>query len=536
MNILTILLRELRMQGRRIGTYLMRVAIAGPALLLCLGDLLSGNPNSSDTLAGTSRILMVLFCFGAGLTISDAVGSERRRGTLGLLMLTPLRPAQILLGKAACQATHYLLCLVAAVPVIALPLLSGGITWQEVVMQCVNLLAATLLGLSAGLLATTCFRQPWAALGSCLLVLLALFLGPPALRYYDMVVNPSRQAWIWNGPLGLPTAAYPEWGGVPTGPLLDSGWWSHLIPTLTTGAALFVLALLIFGLQRRFERNPSRLPRKESRTGAPEPEPPNWVYPTIRRRRLQLPEGRNPCEELASAYAGNPLVSRMILMFLGGLFLLIHCFSRFEDDFVYLSPLCVIILFLIEVTVRWSLAAEIPRQYEQERNGGTLELVLGSSLSAGQVARGLARATIRTHLWKIGLLVVCHLLLLPAAEDDSLLRFHLGSLLLICLEAHAIHMVAASLALRGCNRIPATLGLFGIYCLPLAAQFLLPRLSSPVSFEILLDFLPGLRLVCALLGSLFVLDLRRIRRIFDDPDYRGPIGFLLPRRARTART
>ena len=142
-GILTILLRELRSQGQRIGTYLLRTTIAIPPLLLCLGHLLSGNTDSSDTRARTSSILVILFCFGAGFAVSDVIGSERRRGTLGLLMLTPLRPAQVLLGKAACQVTHLLLCLVAVVPVIALPLLSGGITWQEVAMQCINLVAAT---------------------------------------------------------------------------------------------------------------------------------------------------------------------------------------------------------------------------------------------------------------------------------------------------------------------------------------------------------------------------------------------------------
>ena len=547
---LTILLRELRTQGRRIGTHLMRVAIAVPVFFLCLSDLVSEDPDNSDTLVRTSSILMVLFCFGAGFAVSDVIGSERRRGTLGLLMLTPLRPNQVLLGKASCQATHHLLCLAAVVPVIALPLISGGITWQEVVMQCVNLLAATLLGLSAGLLATTCFRQPWASLSTCLLVLLALFLVPPALRSYYVFVNsigPDQQGGLWSGLLELPAAASRMSAGTAANPLLDSDWWEHLGPTLLICAVLFVLALSNFRAQWAIERDPSRLPGRERRPEAPRPEPPSWVCPSIRRRRLHLPEGRNPCEELAGAYADNPLGSRMILMILSSVFLSVYLFTRFDgssnhplfasfgiDDNHYLFYGG--FLILIEVAVRWSLAAEIPRQYGQERNGGTLELVLGSSLSAGQVARGLARATIRTHLWKPGLLVFFHLLVMPEAETITRMRFHLGSLLLICLEAHAIHMVAACLALRGYSQIGITLGLFGVHCLlPLATLFL-PPLFLPVPIGTLLDASLVLRLACALTGSLLFLDLRRIRRIFNDPDHRGPIGLLFSRRARTARS
>ena len=281
--------------------------------------------------------------------------------------------------------------------------------------------------------------------------------------------------------------------------------------------------------------NSDRIPEQESRTVDPGTGRSDRVFPAVHRRRLRLPEGRNPCEELARAHAGNPLGSRMILLVLAGILPIVSLFALF-DDHVDLHPSSIGILILIEAVVRWSLATGIPRQYDQVRNGGTLELILGSSLSAGQVVRGLARAAWKNHLWKIGLLSFCHLLILQQTTSASRLHFHLGSLPLIWLEAHAIHMAGACLALRGCNRIRVALGLFGVYCLlPLATLFL-PSLFLPVSSRTLVDASLILRTACALLGSLLFLDLRRIRRIFDDPDHRGLSGLLLPRRARTARS
>ncbi len=567
-NARTILKRELRSRCRRLGTWIWRMGVVLPAYLITLKSLLSSGEGGSETLATIVTWLLPIFCFGAGISVADIIGSERRQGTLGLLFLTPLRPAEILLGKAACQAVQYLLCLLATVPIFALPVLVGGVSWQEVIAQCANLLVATLLGISAGLLSTILFRHAWGSLGCCMLLLLVCHLGPfihqesarlgipgpnrslrANLLELPSLASASPFAIGANRPVppglagtGMPAVPPPPPGwpappgfagtGMPAAPppfnpLASQFWWGAVLRILGTAAALFFLALWIFLWQRARERNPVRLHASKARPPQKEPDPvDSWIYPTIRRRRLRLPDGCNPCLALNRAFGQNPLLNRMVLMLLAGIFLLFILASINDPR---LDSTCFFLVFLLEGAVCWSLSTEIPRQYSHERNGGTLELVLGSAQGSREVSRGLDRATIRTHLWKPAMLAVSHLLMLFLASyrayrehDFSLLALHSSYVPLVFVKARALHMVGASLTLRG--RKPAAVAalLLGIFfLLPLAAHFFLSDLvyrKLPDSLAILI-FLVLLPLFMALAGLCFTLDHIKLHRFFREPDF-----------------
>jgi ABC-type transport system involved in multi-copper enzyme maturation permease subunit len=62
---------------------------------------------------------------------SGQISSERRRGTFDILMTTPLRPYEIMLGKAAASVGYLLLLAVAGTPVYSICFLLGGVAWQE---------------------------------------------------------------------------------------------------------------------------------------------------------------------------------------------------------------------------------------------------------------------------------------------------------------------------------------------------------------------------------------------------------------------
>ena len=53
---------------------------------------------------------------------SDAISSERREGTLGLLFLTRLKGADVVLGKLTSTLLRSFYALMAGLPVIALPI------------------------------------------------------------------------------------------------------------------------------------------------------------------------------------------------------------------------------------------------------------------------------------------------------------------------------------------------------------------------------------------------------------------------------
>ncbi len=79
------------------------------------------------TLLMVTAVLMVV----PGITALAIVG-ERERQTLGLLQVTQLTPLQLVVGKLTSSLSYFLLLVVAVAPIIALPLLFGGMTFGDV--------------------------------------------------------------------------------------------------------------------------------------------------------------------------------------------------------------------------------------------------------------------------------------------------------------------------------------------------------------------------------------------------------------------
>jgi ABC-type transport system involved in multi-copper enzyme maturation permease subunit len=89
--------------------------------------------------AALSRALF-LWCSGAQIAMAGLLGvfigsgqisSERRRGTFDLLLTTPLRSSEILIGKALASVGYLLLLAIAAIPIYSLSFLLGGVNWRE---------------------------------------------------------------------------------------------------------------------------------------------------------------------------------------------------------------------------------------------------------------------------------------------------------------------------------------------------------------------------------------------------------------------
>jgi ABC-type transport system involved in multi-copper enzyme maturation permease subunit len=109
---------------------------------------------SAQTYAFTGH-LALLMCMFSAVTTADALSSEKRNGTLGLLFLTDLRGTDIVFGKLAALGVVSFYALVAAIPILALPLLTGGVSGQSVFRTSINLLNALFLALSIGLWIST---------------------------------------------------------------------------------------------------------------------------------------------------------------------------------------------------------------------------------------------------------------------------------------------------------------------------------------------------------------------------------------------
>src|SRR5216684_7169785 len=133
MTVLPIVERELRVASRRGGTFWTRLAITLAAILigLIIFVLTLGFPPAQtgrhifEWLSG----LLFIYCVGYGRrATADCLSEEKREGTLGLLFLTDLKGYDVVLGKLAANSLNVFYCVLAVLPVLAVPLLMGGVT------------------------------------------------------------------------------------------------------------------------------------------------------------------------------------------------------------------------------------------------------------------------------------------------------------------------------------------------------------------------------------------------------------------------
>jgi ABC-type transport system involved in multi-copper enzyme maturation permease subunit len=172
-NVLPVIKREVREQARQSFTYSLRMLGVAAVLAACLwavsrSGLLPGNGGQIFTWIHVALLLAIWLL--VPLSASDCLSRERRDGTLGLLFLTPLSARDIVFAKAAAQGLRALTLWLASVPVVAIPFLIGGLTWQILALACVIHFCCIALALGASLLASSLCRMRQRALAVTLLL------------------------------------------------------------------------------------------------------------------------------------------------------------------------------------------------------------------------------------------------------------------------------------------------------------------------------------------------------------------------------
>jgi ABC-type transport system involved in multi-copper enzyme maturation permease subunit len=162
-----VLRRELLEHARRASTHWLRVAGAAGIMFLCWrvtgtqGALLGGS--GRPLFLGLNKLLFLLIWVVAPVMTADCLSREKREGTIGLLFLTPLRPWELILGKVAIHALRGLTVMAAAVPVLVLPILVGGVGVPDAVRMLLFHLSALGMALASGILASALVRGELAA-------------------------------------------------------------------------------------------------------------------------------------------------------------------------------------------------------------------------------------------------------------------------------------------------------------------------------------------------------------------------------------
>src|SRR5437867_1782217 len=190
MNLLPVIVRELRAQSRQPMTYWLRVIGIGAILgVMSLVDS-RGTPSvlGGHLFNALNATLFLSIWIIVPLLTADAISREKREGTLGLLFLTPLTPIGIVFGKSLVHALRAITLFLAMLPALALPFLLGGLTWKDCVVSLFLNSSALALALAAGLLASTLATDSRRVLAAAL----ALGVG---LAYLFMLVHLRRFCW-----------------------------------------------------------------------------------------------------------------------------------------------------------------------------------------------------------------------------------------------------------------------------------------------------------------------------------------------------
>ena len=495
MTFLPIVERELRVAARRPGTYWTRwFAALGMMLVWLL--LVAANRRMpaaelSQLLFISFGVLALGFCLLSGIFLTaDCLSEEKREGTLGLLFLTDLRGYDVVLGKLIATSVHSVYGLLAIFPVLALPLMMGGVTGGEFWRVVLVLVTTLFLSLSLGMAASAAAREAPQAMTGAFLGVLVLAAVPPTLRWLGYVlfgIWPSG-AVVWPSPVCAFGAALDGHYRLGTGAL---DFWMSLGTVSLLGLGCLVLAAV--WLPHAWQE---KADSAHGGGGAGRPNgqgPASWVY---RPARLPPSVDADPYLWLASR-ARHPnvpvaiLLGLLVLLWLGTLALSVTLKDG-KESFV----VCLFTSYALHQVGKYLAAVEATRQLGEDRRSGALELLLVTPLREAQILSGQGRALerhsarLKTFLLLVNLCMCLAVLLrsrhlsMTPTEQAIFMELFLGGILLLFMDFRAIQTVGMWLALRARRQHRAVLGtLWRVMLAPWAGVFLLVFLTSMRTFS-----------------------------------------------------
>jgi ABC-type transport system involved in multi-copper enzyme maturation permease subunit len=159
MSAATVIARELRAEARRGVNYWLRCLAASALIVVFVSVTLSARVGLHELgallFASLHRTLLLALWIIVPLMTADCVNREKREGTLGLLFLTPLTVLDVILAKVTVHGVRALTLFLAAVPVLGLPIVLGGVEWVQALVAVAHQANAVLLGIAAGIYAST---------------------------------------------------------------------------------------------------------------------------------------------------------------------------------------------------------------------------------------------------------------------------------------------------------------------------------------------------------------------------------------------
>jgi ABC-type transport system involved in cytochrome c biogenesis permease component len=199
MTALPIVQRELLVSARRRLTFWARIFAASIGFALVF-FVLGADPNPSAAGAlgaklfrSLSTIAFWTCLFGGAVVTADCFSVEKRDGTLGLLFLTDLKGYDVVLGKFMAKSLIAVLCLLAIIPMLAIPILLGGVLATQFWHMTAVLLNTLFVSLCIGMLVSVISREPRNAIALAAFTIF-LWLVVPAIVGSAL---PPTMRWTW---------------------------------------------------------------------------------------------------------------------------------------------------------------------------------------------------------------------------------------------------------------------------------------------------------------------------------------------------
>jgi ABC-type Na+ efflux pump permease subunit len=413
MTFLPIVGRELRVASRRRATYWIRCAIALAAIgtggVVYMINQVKPPREFGQNLFQTLSVLAFLYCLVAGVrSTADCLSEEKREGTLGLLFLTDLKGYDVILGKLFATSLNGFYGLMAIFPVLAIPLLMGGITNGEFWRMTLVLLVTFLFSLSVGIVVSSMSKSPRKAMGITFVIIL-----------FFAAILPALTAWVpW-------ISRSPKWEGIfllfcPFNALylvfdqnfvkaVSSFWWSVGIMHGLTWVFLLAASLTV---PRSWQDKPAG-----SRLDAWREMWHRWSYGDAEERRAF----RKRLLDVNAFFwlAGRARSKPAHVWFVFGIVACIWAWGciEYRNDW-FNEVIYVVTALLLNTIVKIWLASEAGRRLGEDRKSGALEWLLSTPLNVSDILRGQWLALRRQFLGPVIALVFVEIIFMLAPKGD----------------------------------------------------------------------------------------------------------------------
>lgn len=417
-EMLPIVARELRVAAKRRVSYRLRMIVAClGALALILASFIPGKPAEvGKAMFWTMSCLMLVVCGGAGLLLTvDSISREKREGTLGLLFLTRLGGADIVLGKLAAGALSGGSVCFAALPFLAFSLCVGGVTGRDFLAMSLLLLFLIAFSLTLGIFLSALFRrEATVSLLFCLLMILPAACAPLAIVKWK-----ATPAWLANVNPYYAAMAKMDDGGLlfPREHVWSSLGLQTLAMFLMVGAASLIVPWTV------------RTAPVSRRLDDVEPVALKKVHLASRRALLDI----NPVLWL-SQRQNHPV---LLVFLVAGVWAAVGFSGAtpFESEIAYVALLAL----LPKVFVLWQSTGMMAA----ERQSGFLEALLTTPITAGEILQGKMGAIKRqvAPALLFGMIVQWAILnawFAPQHEIDANITLVLASMATLLIDVHTI--------------------------------------------------------------------------------------------------